>query len=647
MARADNTELKTSEISDQTIIQTAVNYRNESRDAKQSRMQKNRINFDTYHMRNHSTGKLQGQSNEFLPKQTMAVEQGANLIQQGLIDIGEWFTVEAEEGLNPELLSIKPDEIRKLLMRQLEKIQFHNIMGDAAKLGFLGSLMIFKVSGRTVSKPEFVAKDELKGNSFKKILVKKENKVWELNIELVRQEDYFPDPTGRKLYEMQDSFIDAYALRQLAEGKDAIYDKKAVEAAIASASQGVDDKHKRARETGQNSTNHGFRKQVKLTEIWGNILGPNGELLFENVVTTIANDQFVIRKPTKNPFWHGESPFVTAPIVSVPHSVWHKALMDAPTRLNLAINEMFNLMVDGGMMAVHGIKQVREDWLDDASQVANGIAPGDTLKANSSTPVGAKVLERVDTSSVPNDGFSMFGVLNQEFTEAALTTALRQGGETFRRESATAIVEQSQALTSMFTGIVKNIETGLDKVLEKSWKVMSQHMNDMNSAALRALLGGQRQKAIAGMSKEQIFAETANGTRFKTFGISETLNKQRDFTKLQALLQTVSGSEVLSEAFVSQGGSFSKLLDEIIKSLDINPAKIKEPDTRDAGLEAPIQAPEEAVSPLQNQQGGADVQSQIPQAGAIGNQQDLFAEAGAAQAEFPVGPRPGGANGAQ
>lgn len=639
MARNSSSELKSGEIDEQTIIQTVENYRNESRDGKQSRMRQNRLNYDTYHLRRHSSAKLQGQSNEFLPKMNMAVEQGANFIQQGLIDLGDWFSVEPEEGLNLDALKIKPEEIRRLLLRQLEKLRFHNLIGDAAKLGFIGSLMIFKVSGRVVSKAEFVAKDELKGNTFQKQLIKIEDKVWELNIELVRQEDYFPDPTGRGLYEMQDSHIDAYRLRQLAEGPGAIYDKEAVEKAISSANvQTPDDRFKKARETGQNTTNHGFRKQVKLTEVWGNLLGPNGELLHENVVTTIANDQFVLRKPTKNPFWHGESPFVTIPIVSVPHSVWHKALMDAPTHLNLAINEMFNLMVDGGMMSVHGIKQVREDWLDDASQVANGIAPGTTLKANSSTPPGAKVLERVDTASVPGDGFNMFGLLSGEFNEAALTSALRQGGETFRKESATAIVEQSQALNSMFAGIVKNIETGLDKVLCKSWKVIAQNMTDLNSAAVRALVGSQRQKVLMGMGREEIFAETVNGTRFKTFGISETLNKQRDFTKLQAFLQTVAGSEVLSEAFVTQGGSFGKLLEQITKSLDINPAKLKEEDGKDAGRSE--EATPQATADLQ---GGPNVQSQIPQAGAAGNQGDLAPQQGIPQTEVPTGPTGGAA----
>ena len=625
---AKSKPLANTEINDQVIIQTVNNYRYEAEQARRTRMDQNRINFDVYHMRTDNKGKIPGQSNEFLPRMSMAVEQGANFIQQGLIDIGDWFRVEAEAGLNTDALLIKPEEIRLILKRQLENIMFHNKIGDAAKLGFIGSLMIFKVHGKRVPKPEYVARTEVKGDTLNRQLIKIHNKAWELSIELIRQEDYLPDPSGLGLYEMQDSWIDAYALRQLAEGDNAIYDKAIVEKCIAAgASEKPGDANKRAHETGQNVANAGYRKQVKLTEVWGNILGPNGELLHENIVTTIANDQYVIRKPTKNPYWHGDSPFIAIPILSVPHSVWHKAVMDSATHLNLAINEMFNLMVDGGMMAVHGIKQVREDWLDDVNQVAEGITAGTTLKANSSTPPGQHVLERIDTSSVPADGFNMLNVLSQEFNASAFTNDLRMGVQSFRAVKATEVVEASQSLTSMFTGMVKNIETGLDKVLDKSWKVIAQHMDDMDSAAMTALLGVKRQKVIAAMSREEIFAETVNGTRFKTFGISETLNKQRDFTKLQAFLQTVASSEVMLESFLSRGYSFGKLLEEIMKALDINVAKLKE---EEAG-EPP---PEVALPP----QPGPNLQSQIPQAGAASNQADLGPSGPIPQTKFPGSP---------
>src|SRR6185437_743271 len=125
----------------------------------------------------------------------------------------------------------------------------------------------------------------------------------------------------------------------------------------------------------------------------GTLIGPEGEVIAENVICTVANKKYLIRAPEPNPFWHGETPFITAPLIRVPFSVWHKALYDGPAQLNFAINELFNLMLDGGIASVWGIKQLRANFLADPKQASGGIQQGTTLVVNDSLPEGAKVLE--------------------------------------------------------------------------------------------------------------------------------------------------------------------------------------------------------------------------------------------------------------
>ena len=113
----------------QTIIKTLHNYRQEAREARHKRMQQNRRNFECYHLRQDYSHKREGQSAEFLPKQSMAVEQISNFIQQGLIDLGNWFRIEPEEGLTADVMTIRPNEMQILIERQLEQINFHNKIG--------------------------------------------------------------------------------------------------------------------------------------------------------------------------------------------------------------------------------------------------------------------------------------------------------------------------------------------------------------------------------------------------------------------------------------------------------------------------------------------------------------------------------------
>jgi hypothetical protein len=622
------------EYDENTIINCLTNYRREASMAKLDRMNQNKLNYETYHLRQDWSYKTKGQSKEFLPKMAMAVEQAANFLQQGLMDIGDWFKVEPNPGISEDALRVKPSSIYKLTDRQLQKAGFITKLNDAAKLGLIGSLIIAKVGGKYVNKPKFKAERKLKNLSFKKILVRKEEKVWQLDLQLVRQEDYYPDPTGRGLYEMQDIWMDYHEVEALAKGDDAIYDLEVVKQLQGQfSSAGADKEFNKARETGQNVTNHGFRKQIKVTEIWGNILSEEGDLIYENVVTTIANDRLVIQKPTPNPYWHGDSPFVKCAIVNVPHSVWGKALMDAPAMLNRAANEMFNLILDGGLMAVHGIKQIKEHYLEDASQVEDGITPGDTLRVNASCPPGESVLSRVDTSTVPQDGLNVLNLVNQELNVAAMTNDLRMGVASFRSVKATEVVEASQTISSMFSGMAKVIEGDensgfITPLLQKSWKVIAQHINDLDSDEVKALLGRQVAEQLLAMGNEELFAETVQGCKFRTFGISATLNKQKDFQKMTALLQTIASSEPMMEAFIAKY-DFTKYLTELMRSLDINTYKI-EADPKAGGDLSQGQQPQQ---PGMAQGEQPNMQSQIPQAGAAS--QNVNPAASAAQ---PVQP---------
>lgn len=619
---------------DQQLISIYQVYKSEAEQGRYSRIQQNKLNFDCFHLRQDFSYKTKGQSKEFLPKLKMAVEQSALFMQQGLVDMDDWYRVYPAPGISEDLMKIKPSWIYELLSRQLKKTDFVQFVGDSCKLGFLASLMIAKVGGQYKSKPKYKVRKRTVNGKVEKKLVRMKDKRWELQVSLVQPEDFRIDPTGKNLYKMQDIYMDYYQVEQMAKGPDAIYDLSVVKRIKGDGGYTTPIREStKARETNQNVAMNGYRRQVKVTEIWGNFVNAEGELLWENCVATIANDKWVIQQPTANPMWHDEDPFVICPIFTVPGSVWGSALADAPAAINMAQNEMFNLMLDGGLMSVHGIKQIREDWLEDPSQIEDGIGAGDTLRVNSACPPGVSVLERVDTSSVPQDGIQVYNLLNEEFTTAAMTNDLRMGAEPFRQVKATAIVESSQALTSMFSGLAEHVEQHyIRKILSKSWMTCAQHMNDLDEDEIAAVVGDVAQKTLLQMGPEELFADTIQGLQFEVFGISSQLEKQKDFTKLTALLQTVSASPPLMEEFVKKY-DLGKYLGEIIKASGVNPSKIQADDYRDQ--KNGMQPPQGTPQPGQQQGELPNAQSQIPQAGAAGNQGDLKMSA-IPQPNFPA-----------
>lgn len=608
--------------------QAILQFVEEARLARIRRIDLNRTNYDYFNLNTDWTHKRKGQSTEFLGKQQMAVEQIVSFLQQGLVDAEDWFDIEFDPGADTkeDPLLLKAGDWKKLLNRQLDHVDPSIWIADSLKLGLLGSLMICKVHGRMKKKSKFQT-EALQGDNVGRVRLFREDKSnWELVFDLIRQEDWYPDDTGEGLYEIQAIDIDYHQLIKIAKENPDDYDLEAV--MNLPGGSNMEQEGRKARETNQANTMHPTRKRIRLYELWGTILDPTTRLpIIENGTATISDGGVIICKPKANPFWHNESPFVVSPITRIPHSTWHRALMDAPTAHNRALNELYNLMVDGGMMSVFGIKQLRENWLADPNQVSDGIPAGETLTVNASCPPGMKVLERIDTGAISSETMNMYNLIDREFQTASLTNDVRTGALPQRAVKATEIVAANQTITGIFNGIVKLIEPYyVAECLRKATLVMAQFMDDFDEAEVKTLLG-DKAPLVKAMTPEKRFAQVANGAKFKVYGLSTLLSRINDFRKITSLLQTISGSPVLMQEFQKKY-SFTELLGEIMKALDIDSDKIELTDDEKKAVAAQQaqqaqmaqamaaqgQKPPSGAQPGQQPGQGPNAQSQIPQA---------------------------------
>lgn len=619
-------------MTDADLVKWIIACRDEAEEAKTKRMARNKENFDMFHLEYDFSAKNKGQSQEVLSKQSMAVEQIRSFFQQALVDIGDWWSAEAQDPSSAEGMSIRPEEITKLTNHFLEQATYYSHVGNCVQSALLASLGISKTYGCLKAKPKYVVEEKGRGKKYRKVLKKIDEKAWNLKFDVVRAENYYPDPTGKNLYEIEEMWPDMHEVVALAEGDEAIYDSSKVAGLSPASTEDAENEADKARETGQNTTNGGHRPKVKITEYWGTVLDSEGKVCYENHVITMANDTVILRKDP-NPLWHQGRPYSASPLTEVANSVWHKALMDAPSQHNRALIEMYNLMVDAGMMEVHGIKQLRKNNLDNVAQVADGIRPGTTLVVNSGLPIGGKVLEPLTAVTIPQDAFNIFNLMNQEFNASALTNDLRQGVMPFRAVKATEVVEASQTITSVFQGIAKNYEAKqIQRELELSWQTTAQNWNRIDPEVFKSLFGAQRGEEMSQMSPEDVFAATVNGIKFRVYGISMTLSKGQNYQKLTQMLQVISASPALMEEFVKKY-DLGKTLGEILTALDIDKYKLEIPKA--------VQMTMEPQPEGQPEQGGPDSMSQVPNP-----LQDMMAGQGSniPQTEFPGSPALAGGN---
>jgi hypothetical protein len=598
-------------------------------------MSLNRDNYDMFHLKHDFSHKEAGQSTEILSKQSMAVEQNKSFFQQALADLGEWWKAESCYADNEQGMMIRPHEITKLSNYMLERASYFSHVGNSIESAMLGSIVISKTSGRMIPKPKFISRKKGRGKGLKRWIEKIDDKTWEILFTVVRAENFYPDPDAKKLYEIEDSWPDYFELKALSES-DEDYDKSMIDGLSRADMTDLEENDGRSRETGQNTTGAGHRPKPKVTEFWGTILHPQtGEICYENVQAVIVNDTHLVLKPRPNPLWHQKSPYTVSPLMEVANSVWHKAPMDAPTKHNRALIEMYNLLVDAAMKEVNANHQIRKDWLDNPAQVSKGIKPGQALVVNAMCPPGAKVMEPLTTVTVPGEAFNIFNLMNQEFNSSALTSDLRAGVTPFREQKATAIVEQSQAITSVFQGMAKNYEARQStKELELTWMTTAQNWDLIDKEVFVSLFGRDRGEQMKAMSPEDVFANTVNGVRFRVFGISLTLAKAQDFQKLTTLLQTISASPVLMEEYVKKY-DLGKTLGEIMSALNIDKHKLEIPVSVQATMqEGPV--PEQG----QPMEGAPDMMSQVPDAGGISSMMGPDIP----RSEFPGSPALAGGN---
>jgi len=558
-------------MTDEEIIQVVRSYKLEAQQAKRTRQGLNDLNRAAYMNQQDWSEKIEGQSTEFLPKVSETAEQFAAFIKRGLIQFGDWFSVESESEV------LDNESIRKIIMCYLDKlpdgiktVPFSVRMSDAIKTGLLESLMIFKIHGETQSKKFFTAKDD----DVETI----ELNPWRLQIELIPFEDYDLDPTGNNLYEIHTVEKDLHHVIELAE--QGVYDKDAV-SLLESATRKTEEERKDPQVPKQGDPT--FRKKVVLEEFWGVILNDDGTVFKKEQLVTIANDKYILRK-ADFPFWHGESPFVVAPIIRVPFTVYHRALYDQVTPLNNALNELFNLMLDGGIASVWGIKQIHMDWLEDPRQVSGGIAQGKTLAVNENMPDGGKVLEQVTEGQIPPDAMNMFSILDRELNSSALSNELRQGLLPSKQVKATEVVEASQSASVLLDSITKDVEAYLEDVIRKSWFTILQNADSLLNTDLRGILNDRQLLALARMSPAERFQEFANTCSFKVYGLSSTLSRARDFSKLMAILQLAGSNPLVMSAFMRKM-SPDKWLAQAMKLLNLNPEDLQRDENEQGNVQ--------------------------------------------------------------
>lgn len=557
------------------LVQYTLQLVHEGNEARRDRMRLNEVNRDAYHNKQDWSHKIEGQSHEFLPKTSVTVEQFTAFIKRGLVQFGRWFSVDVEGLDGNALTKFLEAEFDALEGPEGNTLPIELRLADGVKTGLLETPVVFKVHGEERERDEWRIGDDGEPE-------RTGRREWRLCIDLLKPENVIRDPFGRGLYTIHEDEFDLSDIQALSEGEDPIYDPEVV-AKLGETHVRVEREHeaRRRHSSQKRDASPAKRRTVKITEVWGTILddegavargpvrGMEGDQPLRKVLWAIANDTHVIRKPEPWPYWHGRDPFVFMDLLNVPFSMINKALYDQVVPLNHALNELYNLILDGGLASVWGIREIRTAFLEDPTQVSDGIPQGATLVLNDNVPSGQSALSVVQGGQIPNDALQVYNLTDREFEVSALTSDLKMGLLPPKDIKATALTLANEAQSVMLDSIVFDLERGIGSIIRKALLTLIQNLDNADMMRVIRHFSDRAALDLLQLSPAQRFVQFTR-SRVKVFGLSATLARARDFQRLMAVLQIVAQNPLMMRAFMKRYSS-DKLLQKAFKLLNVNP----------------------------------------------------------------------------
>lgn len=559
-------------------------------DEKQRRRLRNDKNWDYFHGNIDWSHKDVNDPLIHLHKVGVAAERIRSKFKSALMNYDRWLQVDRTKTAPDSVLT--EHAARSLLFNQLEKAKAAERISDAILNGSIESRMTLKIGGKYVIQPRFVRKGD--------DTVREEKKVWQLDLPALGFEVFKPDTKNATdpLYLLEEFRTDYFRVLALASddgNPDKPFRLDACKRLEAFPERIQEYAQKRAEGTLYKLDRLKERKPILIQNFYGTILAEDGSIYeweasdgskapLENIFCVIANEKEVILDPRRNERWSGKAPYIYIDPMRSP-GTGRKAILDAGTDINHAENELFTLMLAGGIKSVHNVTASRPSWIANKEVLTGGVKDGDNIELTDSAPLGAskEVFTVVQTGKIPPEAITMKGMLDSVFAENVISNRLDLSGDMGDKGTlATQINSAKSAISDVFDSFSMDIEKGfIVPLAEEALLEIVQHLDEMDEDDVRACFGGEQDKAeqFIKMSPKQRAAQVLGVFEFKGRGLKGIISNMAHAQALINLLNTMSANPIMMQAIESQV-SAAKMFLYICDLMAIDPEKIS-PDQQE------------------------------------------------------------------
>jgi len=502
-----------------------------------------------------------------LPKIWVGVERIAGTVRRALIKGDDWFKVEPRVIRTPDDVMYAQVAQKLLQWWLMKSADLVTNLTDCFKSSLLSSLLCMLIDmaqrKRVVVSPNS-ANPRLPGNKIINEMM--------LETKSINPENVYIDASGRGRFLIVEEFIDKSDLQQIS-GKG---QWKNIDAAMADGDSGVGSVEGSAIE-GRAET--GTRKEARLTYYWGDLWNSSGELIGESVMVILYNRKYVIFGVEDIPYWDAEPPVVVEPFIRVPFSVYHMPFFAPSAPIVTAMQEILNLIIDGGMLSSLP-NLVMDTSRIDARQADDGIYPLKIWKAEGGFKTDSPGIAPVNLGGIRPEAIQVLYLLEQGYGEFSSMTEFEAGLPSRRSRSTVGERQLSLQQTEGFTtDLISSVEDRfMVKILQKAWNRIIQFQPDVPGEIapnIESILGKEH-AATWEKIRSNDYSAFGLDYVFKVFGISRYLTNMQRAETIMGVIRIMSRSPEMMYLVQS---TMPKLMAELFMCLDIDIGPIQAPTT--------------------------------------------------------------------
>lgn len=480
--------------------------------------------------------KEEWQSQIWVPKPFVAVEQANALISRSLLESPAFFGIDGQDD-NDKLLAAHV--WRPLLTWALGQAKFVPKFSDACKVGFIMGLagyLKFRWAYAQVPVLAGASVDPATGSIMPAFRQKTASM---LAIDYVLPFNVFRDPdttprenfSGSYLYHSE--WKDRAVLAKMAK---AGWNPEAVRKILAGGSapssgmgSGTESQQREMERRQQAYERHEFRKPALIDEGWLDILDENGEVVFPNALMVLSGEE-VLLPPTDNPLWATDLrtgrrkwPFVACAPIAHPTRFIGRGILEQDEDLSMMFSQTLNLTADGMNWEVNREAEVFQGGLVDWDDTAR--YPGKTWI----TTVKEQVVKLAQSGGVDVSKVMAFlNYLDMQREEANFVNNYVSGLPGHRADTTKGEVQirTSQSM-GVFDGMGRNLEEGGATCVELAQNFLMQYLggNDYTDPSIASILGPHLSTLIGQMPLAERVQHLQGQYDYTFTGVTQALQK--------------------------------------------------------------------------------------------------------------------------